>query len=77
MKKGNHPPFKVIVSHNDKGGAFSPEISRSMFDVVCSAPHVQGVLVFLESLHMQDVSFDVSIDIFIINICHPYSSLIV
>jgi hypothetical protein len=27
MKKGNHPPLKVVVSHNDKRSAFPPEVA--------------------------------------------------
>jgi hypothetical protein len=37
MKKGNHPPLKVIISHNDEGIALSPEISWSVLGVVRSA----------------------------------------
>jgi hypothetical protein len=37
VKKGNHPPLKVIVSHNDEGIALPPEISWPMFNMVHSA----------------------------------------
>jgi hypothetical protein len=52
LKKGNHPPLKIVVSHNDKRGAFSPEVTRLMFDAMGFAPAVQLDLIFLEALCM-------------------------
>jgi hypothetical protein len=53
VKKGNHPPLKVVVSHNDERGALLPEVARLMFDAMGSAPGIQLDLVLLEALRMQ------------------------
>ena len=71
VKKGNHPPLKIVVSHNDKRGAFPPEVSGSMFYSMCFAPAIELDLILLEALHVQNLSFNVSIDVFIINISNP------
>jgi hypothetical protein len=52
VKKGNHPPLKVVVSHNDKRGALSPEVIGVVLNAMHSVPLVQLVLVLLEALCM-------------------------
>jgi hypothetical protein len=71
VKKGNHPPLKVIVSHNNKRGALPPEVARPMFNAMGSMPGIQLYLVFLETLGMQYLSLDVGIDVIIINVSDP------
>jgi hypothetical protein len=71
MKKGNHPPLKIVVSHNDKRGAFPPKVARPMFNAVGSSPGIQLYLIFLEALRMQNLSFDVGVEVVVLNTVNP------
>jgi hypothetical protein len=75
VKKGNHPPLKIVVSHNDKRGAFPPEVARPMFNAVCTAPAVQLDLVLFKTLRMQNLSFDVCVEVVILNTSDPYRGI--
>jgi hypothetical protein len=75
VKKGNHPPLKIIVSHNNKRGAFPPKIARLVVDVMHVMPANQWNLILLEALCMQNLSFNVCVDIFIVNVLNLYRGL--
>jgi hypothetical protein len=77
VKKGNHPPLKIVVSYNDKRGAFPPEVARPMFDAVCAAPAVQLDLILFEALRMQNLSFNVGIDVVVLNTSNPHRGICV
>jgi len=41
VKKGNHPPLKLVVSHNNEGALFGPEVSLLCY-AVCLFPLSEG-----------------------------------
>src|SRR5712672_1210296 len=45
VEKGNHPPLKLVVSHNNKGALFGPEVSLS-YNSVRPFPLSEGRGVF-------------------------------
>jgi hypothetical protein len=67
MKKGKHPLLKIIVSHNDKGIALRPEVARAMFNVVLCMPAFQNRMVFQDPLKVDDIGFNISIQVIILN----------
>jgi hypothetical protein len=71
VKKGDHPPLKIVISHNDKRGAFPPEVARPMFNAMGLSPGIQLYLIFLEALRMQHFGFNVGVEVVILNTPDP------
>jgi hypothetical protein len=67
VKEGKHPPLKVVISHNDEGIAFPPEVAGAMFDIKLSSPTIKERVVFLDSLEVYNLGFDVSVQIVVLD----------
>jgi hypothetical protein len=67
VKQGKHPPLKIIVSHNDEGITLPPEVAWAMFDIELSMPAFGNWPIFGNALQVDDVSFDISIQVIILN----------
>jgi hypothetical protein len=77
VKEGKHPPLKVIVSHNDEGIAFPPEVARAMFDIKLGPPIIKKRAVLLDGLEVYNLGFDVSIQIVILDTVDLDESIVV
>ena len=62
-----HPPLKVVVSHNDEGVAFLPEVARVMFNIKLGPPTFQERAVLLDGLEVYNLCFDVSIQVVVLD----------
>ena len=70
VKEGKHPPLKVVVSHNDEGVTFLPEVTRAMFDIKLGPPTFEERAVFLDGLEVYNLCFDVSIQVVVLDTIH-------
>jgi hypothetical protein len=67
VKEGKHPPLKIVVSHNDKGIAFPPEVARAMFDIKLGLPTIEKRAISFDGLEVYNLCFDVSIQVVILD----------
>jgi hypothetical protein len=67
VKEGKHPPLKVVVSHNDEGIAFPPEVARAMFDIKLGPPTFEKRAVLWDGLEVYNLCFDISIQIVVLD----------
>jgi hypothetical protein len=70
VKEGKHPPLKVVVSHNDEGVAFPPEVTRAVFNIKLGPPTIEEGAVFLDGLEVYNLCFNVSIQVVILDTIH-------
>jgi hypothetical protein len=67
VKEGKHPPLKVVVSHNDEGVAFPPEVARAMFNIKLGPPTFEEGAVVRDGLEVYNLCFDISIQVVVLN----------
>jgi hypothetical protein len=67
VKEGKHPPLKVVVSHNDEGVAFPPEVAGTVFNIKLGPPTIEEGAVFLDGLEVYNLCFDVSIQVVVLD----------
>ena len=62
MKKGKHPPLKIIISHNDECIVLELESRVLLYDVVSGLPLFQKGQVLRLFLYIYSLCFDIGID---------------
>jgi hypothetical protein len=67
VKEGKHPPLKVVVSHNDEGIAFPPEVARTVFNIKLGPPTLEERAVLLNGLEVYNLCFNVGIQVVVLD----------